>query len=128
MRDHPRRGSAWRAAMRFWLLGASAALALASIAAAAVRPFTATDLVLLERVSDPRMSPDGHWVAYQLFETDLAANRGTSSLWLAPVPEANGPGSEPHVTRPRHGSRCLELCAALARRWQAAVLSVHALG
>jgi dipeptidyl aminopeptidase/acylaminoacyl peptidase len=99
MRDHPRRGRAWRGALLRWLLGASAALAVASMAASAVRPFTATDLVLLERVADPRLSPDGRWVAYQLFETDLAANRSVSSLWLAPVPDASGPGSEPHVTR-----------------------------
>ncbi len=63
-----------------------------SMAAPAARPFNSTDLVLLERVSDPRISPDGHWVAYQLLETDLAANRSiTQSLAPAPIPEAREP-------------------------------------
>ncbi|HEV7986374.1 MAG TPA: hypothetical protein VGP20_09410, partial [Steroidobacteraceae bacterium] len=75
------------------------ALAFSSGAgAAAPRPFTATDLMLLERVSDPRISPDGQWVVYQLLETDLAANRSMSSLWLAPVPDGR-PSAEPRVTR-----------------------------
>lgn len=52
------------------------------VTAAADRPFTARDLVKLERVSDPRLSPDGRYVAYQLRETDYAANKGLNSLWL----------------------------------------------
>ena len=75
------------------------ALGPALSAALATRPFNSTDLVLLERVSDPRMSPDGHWVAYQLLETDLVANRSITSLWLAPVPDAKGSNSEPHFAR-----------------------------
>jgi acylaminoacyl-peptidase len=67
--------------------------------APAPSPFNATDLVLLERVSDPHISPDGHWVAYQLLETDLAGNRSLSSLWLAPIPEGRVPGSEPRYAR-----------------------------
>jgi dipeptidyl aminopeptidase/acylaminoacyl peptidase len=46
------------------------------------RGFTADDLVRLERVSDPQPSPDGRYVAYVLRETDMAANRGRTDLWL----------------------------------------------
>jgi dipeptidyl aminopeptidase/acylaminoacyl peptidase len=82
------------------VLVATAALAFAStLQAAATRPFSADDLVLLERVSDPRLSPDGHWVVYQLLETDLAANRSVSSLWLAPVPDAAVADPEPRYAR-----------------------------
>lgn len=87
-----------------WLRGAFSALMIgaqgtAPVAAPATHPFNSTDLVLLERVSDPRISPDGRWVAYQLLETDLAANRSITSLWLAPIPEARGSNGEPHFAR-----------------------------
>jgi dipeptidyl aminopeptidase/acylaminoacyl peptidase len=90
----------WKLSIPVLIMATSAALALSpTIRAAAARPFTATDLVLLERLSDPRMSPDGRWVAYQLLETDLAANRSVGSIWLAPVPEPRGTSTEPRVAR-----------------------------
>jgi len=46
------------------------------------RAFDVNDLVNLERVSDPRLSPDGKRVVYQLRQTDYAANKGINSLWL----------------------------------------------
>ncbi|MBS0659541.1 MAG: S9 family peptidase [Verrucomicrobia bacterium] len=46
------------------------------------KPMTAQDLVLFDRVTDPRLSPDGKWVLYALRRTDLEANKGISSLWL----------------------------------------------
>ena len=45
-------------------------------------PFTVEDLVLLKRISDPRLSPDGRRVAFVQRETDLDANKGHTSLWL----------------------------------------------
>jgi dipeptidyl aminopeptidase/acylaminoacyl peptidase len=50
--------------------------------AAPAAPFTVEDLVMLKRVSDPEVSPDGRRVAYVQRETDLAANKGRTSLWL----------------------------------------------
>lgn len=55
---------------------------LSLLAALAATPFTATDLVSLERISDPQVSPDGRYVAYVVRETDLEANRGRTDLWL----------------------------------------------
>ena len=51
-------------------------------AAPAKTPFTAADLVRLERVSDPHVSPNGHTVAYSVRETDWEANKGRTSIWL----------------------------------------------
>ncbi|MDO1559347.1 S9 family peptidase [Brevundimonas sp. 2R-24] len=48
-------------------------------------PFSIQDLVRLDRVSDPQVSPDGRWVVYQVRATDLEANRGVVSLWRVPV-------------------------------------------
>ncbi len=66
--------------IRFRLPLAAALLAVAALAQAA--PFTATDLVTMKRVSDPRISPDGKQVAYTLRTTDLEGNKGVRQVWL----------------------------------------------
>jgi dipeptidyl aminopeptidase/acylaminoacyl peptidase len=48
-------------------------------------PFTLDKFFALARVSDPRISPDGKWVVYQVTTTDSEKNTTTSTLWLAPV-------------------------------------------
>ena len=66
------------------LLASFIALAFVSTAAAAAaerHPFSVEDLVRLQRVSDPALSPDGKTVVYVVRETDLAANRGRQDLW-----------------------------------------------
>ncbi len=54
-------------------------------AKAAAEGLTAKDLVALERVSKPALSPDGKSVAYAVRTTDLAADKGRTSIWIAPV-------------------------------------------
>jgi len=49
---------------------------------AAAQPFTPADLVNLHRLSDARVSPDGHYVTYSLTETDLEADKRRTDLWL----------------------------------------------
>lgn len=44
-------------------------------------------LAMLERVSDPRLSPDGQRVLYSVRSTDWAGNRGVTALWVV---EADG--------------------------------------
>lgn len=65
------------------LIASLGALAIAQAPTAALsRPMTATDLATMRRIAAPTLSPDGKWIAYQLRETDLAANRGRTDLWL----------------------------------------------
>ena len=45
-------------------------------------PFNVHDLVMMDRVSDPQISPDGRRIAYQLRETDYEANKGVNSIWI----------------------------------------------
>ena len=45
-------------------------------------PFNVRDLVMMDRVSDPQLSPDGKQVAFQVRETDYAANKGVTSIWV----------------------------------------------
>ena len=49
-------------------------LLVGSEALATPRGFTVEDLVNLDRVSDPRLSPDGGHVAFGLRETDYAGS------------------------------------------------------
>ncbi len=46
-------------------------------------PFSIHDMLAMERVSDPRVSPDGSMVVFTLRSTDLKANRGRTDLHLA---------------------------------------------
>ena len=67
----------------------SALLALLLIAPAlhaqTKRPFSIDDLVRLNRVSDPALSPDGKTVAFTVRETDMGANRGRTDLWALDI-------------------------------------------
>jgi dipeptidyl aminopeptidase/acylaminoacyl peptidase len=56
--------------------------AAAPLPAAGKSPFTADDLVRLERISDPQASADGRYVAFTVRETDMEANKGRTDLWL----------------------------------------------
>jgi dipeptidyl aminopeptidase/acylaminoacyl peptidase len=54
-------------------------------AAAAPHPFNARDLQSMQRISDPRPSPQGDRVAYVLRTSDLEANKALNDLWLVPT-------------------------------------------
>jgi len=46
------------------------------------RPFTIDDLLKVRRVSDPQVSADGRWIAYTIADTDKAANKRTTQIYL----------------------------------------------
>jgi dipeptidyl aminopeptidase/acylaminoacyl peptidase len=52
------------------------------------RPFTARDLVMLDRLSDPQLAPDGHAVVYTLRQTNFDANGAERSLWKLELADA----------------------------------------
>jgi dipeptidyl aminopeptidase/acylaminoacyl peptidase len=60
-------------------------LAALGDAPAQMRAFTARDMQSMDRLNDPRVSPDGKWVVFAVRSTDWDANRGRSDLWLAAV-------------------------------------------
>jgi dipeptidyl aminopeptidase/acylaminoacyl peptidase len=64
------------------LLGTSAISLGALSKGAMARPMTETDLVMMKRLSAVAASPDGQMIAYQLRETDLAANKGKTDLYM----------------------------------------------
>ena len=63
-------------------VAAAAAILLILSSIAAARPFTARDLAMLDRVSSPKISADGRYVAYVVRSTDWDGNRGVSALHL----------------------------------------------
>ncbi len=94
-----------RAALSFF---ATAVLATAAVAQSATTqtggpPLTVEDVVRLKRLSDPQISPDGHYVAYVLRETDMEANKGRTDIWLLDLKDK---GAQPRrfTTDPAHDS------------------------
>lgn len=88
---------------------ALAAAAIAAPLAAATTPFSVQQLVMLERASGAQLSPDERYVAYQLRQTDLAANKGVNGIWLLdlsdkdPAPRrVTAAGSESNTPRWGH--------------------------
>jgi acylaminoacyl-peptidase len=82
-------------------LSLSLVLAAAMMGAAHARPFTAMDLARLDRVSDPHISPDGRFVAYNVRSTDWEANRGVNALWVL---ERGAAGEAPRLVRDQEKS------------------------
>ena len=68
--------------------------------AAQKRAITFEDYISLPVVSDPQLSPDGHWVAYTVSTPSLTENRGIARVWLLNVASGEtrqltqGPGSD----------------------------------
>jgi dipeptidyl aminopeptidase/acylaminoacyl peptidase len=60
-------------------------LATASPALAAGRPITPNDLLAMQRISEPQLSPDGTQVVYTVGVPDLKANRVARNIWIVPV-------------------------------------------
>lgn len=46
-------------------------------------PFSVHDMLAMERIGDPQVSPDGAQVAFTVRSTDLEANKGRTDIWLA---------------------------------------------
>ncbi len=64
------------------ILAAALGVALSAGAQAASHPFNVHDLVMMKRVSDPQLAPDGKTVAFGLRQTDYQANKGRNGLWV----------------------------------------------
>jgi dipeptidyl aminopeptidase/acylaminoacyl peptidase len=56
---------------------------LATAATKARHPFTVEDLLSMERVGEPVLSPDGKWIAYSLKTVDYDANVLRADVWVA---------------------------------------------
>src|SRR5258706_2207449 len=52
---------------------------------ASAKGLTIEDMLAMQRVSDPQVSPDGKWVAFSLRDTDDDANKGRLDVYVAAV-------------------------------------------
>jgi dipeptidyl aminopeptidase/acylaminoacyl peptidase len=71
--------------MRFVLAALFFALCAVPVALAAAKethPFGVRDLVAFDRLSEPKVSPDGKWIVFTVSSLDLDANKRRSDLWL----------------------------------------------
>jgi dipeptidyl aminopeptidase/acylaminoacyl peptidase len=49
------------------------------------RPMMPEDLYKIKNVSDPRVSPDGKWIAYTVSIPNLKEDKSNSDIWLIPL-------------------------------------------
>ena len=72
--------------LRQWLIGYLLLVVFQSSSEAVEkRPFTFEEMIKIQRVSDPQLSPDGRWVAFTVTVADLEKNTLNSDLWLVPA-------------------------------------------
>jgi len=71
-----------------WLVLLAVAVAVVGIAPARAqspRAMTTADLIAMDRLSDPQVSPDGRDIAFVVSELDLAADRRRTDIWTVPT-------------------------------------------
>ncbi|RMG55365.1 MAG: S9 family peptidase [Acidobacteria bacterium] len=75
----------YRVVIRLLLL-VSLSFAITEVALAQqTHPFSVHDLLAMDRISDPQVSPDGRHIVFVISSTDLEANRRRTDLWLVNV-------------------------------------------
>ncbi|SEJ31441.1 alpha/beta hydrolase family protein [Frateuria terrea] len=57
----------------------------------APHPFNVRDLVMMDRVSDPQLSPDGRYAAFGVRSTDYAANKGINAIYVLDLKKGGAP-------------------------------------
>ncbi len=60
-------------------------LAAGTVAMADTHPFSVHDMLAMDRIAEPRVSPDGKNVVFSMSRTDLENNRRVSDLWLVGI-------------------------------------------
>ncbi|MEZ5426245.1 MAG: S9 family peptidase [Pyrinomonadaceae bacterium] len=51
----------------------------------AKKPLTIDDFFKMKTLGDPRVSPDGRWVAYTVTELDLKEDKSETRIWMVPT-------------------------------------------
>ena len=70
---------------RLGVLACICLLAASATAEEATHPFNVHDLVTMDQLSDPQVSPDGQTIVFVRRTTDLEADRGRTDLWAVGV-------------------------------------------
>ena len=75
--------------MRFASMIVCAAVVAVSASAQDTHPFAVQDMLAMERISDPRVSPDARWISFTVRVTDVEANKGRTDIWLVGIDGSN---------------------------------------
>ncbi|GLQ93209.1 alpha/beta hydrolase family protein [Dyella acidisoli] len=88
-------------------------------------PFNINDLVMMDRVSDPQLSPDVRYAAYSVRSTDYAANKGINAIYVQDLGEsASKPikvvvkGSSPRWSPDGHSIYYIAQADGVAQLWR----------
>jgi hypothetical protein len=71
-------------------------------------PFNVRDLVMMDRVSDPQLLPDGRYAAFGVRSTDYAANKGVNAIYVLDLAQ----GGEPVKVQDKASSARSVFCGA----------------
>jgi len=72
-------------------IGAALLLHSASATAQPMKPFTYQDMLLLDRISGLDVNAGGQYATFNVRATDMAANKGVSTLWLKDLTKPTTP-------------------------------------
>lgn len=75
----------WQAMLCCMTLASVAITPAAAAQASNRRPITPEDLWAMERVSDPKLSPDGRWAVFSVSRFSVEENNSDSDLWVVPA-------------------------------------------
>jgi dipeptidyl aminopeptidase/acylaminoacyl peptidase len=67
-------------------------------------PFNIRDLVMMDRVSDPQLSPDGRYAAFGVRSTDYEANKGVNAIYVLDLADHSKNGGKPVKVLDKAGS------------------------
>ncbi len=81
----------WLRSVRTPALLLSLSFAVTAQTQVSLRGITPEDYFSFEFLSDPRISPEGRWVAFVVAKIDRGQNRRTSSIWMAPLDASRAP-------------------------------------
>ena len=65
------------------------------------KPFSIHDMLAMDRISNPQLSPDGDWIVFTLRKTDLEENKGRTDLYLI---DADGDNFRQLTSHPENDS------------------------
>src|SRR5438132_2202302 len=85
---------------RFFIVSIIGLLGFATLVFAQERRFTIDELLKVRRVADSQVSPKGDLVAFTITDMSVAANKGTTQIYLVPV----GGGEMRQLTNDEHSS------------------------
>jgi dipeptidyl aminopeptidase/acylaminoacyl peptidase len=88
-------------------------------------PFNVRDLVMMDRVSDPQLSPDGRYAAFGVRSTDYAANKGINAIEVLdlahdgqPVKVVDKGASSPRWSVDGHSLYYVAASGGVAQLWR----------